>query len=407
MLSKNDSLTDENINESASESDYRTYSNTENKTPIGLKYSRLYLPMIIIAIIFIALIFSHIFVHELHHFQVNLLLSLIGLTSLGKIILVVKSEFYVPFIHIRNWSLRVKANDYSARLPTTSEATEFNKLAIDLNILTEILQFFSDEFRDKVKQQTSIIKDQDDSLRILYKTATTINNSHHIEETYLDFLKILTQLTSAHAGAIRLVSQDMKHIDQLQMVASIGLSDEFVKKEEFVSINRCLCGESFTQGEVRQLDQVTGCEQLAGAPLFEQQGANILVVPIDYQGKYLGVYNLYLSDKNINIKNCKLILNIAFNYSSRLEIIRTFKKILKKNKHPSIKIISQNLYTKLSGDPEILIRTGGRNRLSDFYLWQVAYSEIFFVNKLWPDFKTSDLEIILKKFKNIKRNFGG
>ncbi|MBF0265826.1 MAG: GAF domain-containing protein [Gammaproteobacteria bacterium] len=295
----------ESSSETISDSGLHTYHQAENSNtvPIGLKYSRLYLPMIIIAVIFLFLIFSHLFFAELHHFQVNLLLSLIGFVSLLKIILVVKSEFYVPFIHIRNWSLRVKANDYSVRLPTTSEATEFNKLAVDLNVLTEILQFFSDEFRDKVKQQTSIIKDQDDSLRILYKTATTINNSHQIEDTYQDFLKILTQLTSAHAGAIRLISHNPKHIDQLEMVASIGLSDEFVSNEEFVPVNRCLCGNSFTEGKVKQLDQVKGCEQFAGTPLFDQQGANILVVPIEYQEKFLGIYNLYLSDKNINIKN--------------------------------------------------------------------------------------------------------
>jgi len=99
-------------------------------------------------------------------------------------------------------------------------------------------------------------------------------------------------------------------------------------------------------------------------------------------------------------------LNIAFNYSSRLEILSSLKKIIKEKKSVNIKNISSRLYLNFCNDPEIIIRTGGHKRLSGFLLWQTAYSEIFFLNKLWPDFKVSDLKKILKKFKSIKRNFG-
>ena len=68
--------------------------------------------------------------------------------------------------------------------------------------------------------------------------------------------------------------------------------------------------------------------------------------------------------------------------------------------------IKNNLYTKNIPDPEILIRTGNTQRLSNFLLWQAAYTEIFFEKKLWPDFKNADLKRIMKKFNNIKRNFG-
>ncbi len=102
----------------------------------------------------------------------------------------------------------------------------------------------------------------------------------------------------------------------------------------------------------------------------------------------------------------KLTLNVSLNYSSRIEIINTINFLLKKKKKINQKNIEKNLYTAKSGFPEIVIRTGGYTRLSDFLLWQSSYSEIFFVKKLWPDFSPNDLEKILNKFKSIKRNFG-
>ena len=104
-------------------------------------------------------------------------------------------------------------------------------------------------------------------------------------------------------------------------------------------------------------------------------------------------------------KNTKLQINLALNYGSKKELVYAFNKLKKKT------IISENdinnsLYTKNIPDPEILIRTGNTQRLSNFLLWQAAYTEIFFEKKLWPDFTTKDLNKIIKKFRNIKRNFG-
>ena len=79
---------------------------------------------------------------------------------------------------------------------------------------------------------------------------------------------------------------------------------------------------------------------------------------------------------------------------------------MKKTKNPSIKNFEKNLYTKKMPDPDILIRTGGHQRLSNFMLWQLAYAELFFLKKLWPDFNYSDLKQIINKYKKSKRNFG-
>ena len=105
-------------------------------------------------------------------------------------------------------------------------------------------------------------------------------------------------------------------------------------------------------------------------------------------------------------KNKKLYINLAINYGSKSEIVESIKRILKNKQNVSEKKISSNLYTSDIPDPDILIRTGNTKRLSNFLLWQLAYSEIFFEKKLWPDFNENDYLKILNKFKLIKRNFG-
>ena len=111
--------------------------------------------------------------------------------------------------------------------------------------------------------------------------------------------------------------------------------------------------------------------------------------------------------EKISKNNNAIQINIALNYGSKEEIINAVKKIVNKSVLISEKNISNNLYTKNIPDPEILIRTGNRYRLSNFLLWQSSYSEIFFVKKLWPDFNKNDFQKILTKFKSMRRNFGG
>tara|TARA_B100000989_G_scaffold146862_1_gene109475 strand:+ start:1103 stop:1777 length:675 start_codon:yes stop_codon:yes gene_type:complete len=106
------------------------------------------------------------------------------------------------------------------------------------------------------------------------------------------------------------------------------------------------------------------------------------------------------------INNSSLQINLALNYGSKLEIIEAFKKLSKSKKKINEKNFKNYLQTKGIPDPELLIRTGDTNRLSNFLLWQLAYSEIFFVKKLWPDFNEKDYFKIIKKYKSVKRNFG-
>jgi undecaprenyl diphosphate synthase len=106
--------------------------------------------------------------------------------------------------------------------------------------------------------------------------------------------------------------------------------------------------------------------------------------------------------------NNRITVVFAFNYGAKSELINAFKKIHKNKKNKiSEQLISNNLYTKNMPDPDILVRTGGEKRLSNFLLWQLSYAELFFIEKSWPDFNFLDLKKIVNKFSGIKRRFGG
>ena len=105
-------------------------------------------------------------------------------------------------------------------------------------------------------------------------------------------------------------------------------------------------------------------------------------------------------------KNNKLQINLALNYGSKLELINAFKILNNKKDKINEKNLTKYLQTSSIPDPDLLIRTGNTKRLSNFLLWQLAYSEIFFIEKLWPEFNEKDYNMIIKKFKKIKRNFG-
>jgi len=112
------------------------------------------------------------------------------------------------------------------------------------------------------------------------------------------------------------------------------------------------------------------------------------------------------NSEKITNNNKKLQINLAINYGSKNEIIKTIGHMKKEKISLTEKNIGKNLYTKNIPDPDLLIRTGNTKRLSNFLLWQLAYSEIYFEKKLWPDFTNKDYNKILNNFRNLKRNFG-
>ena len=116
--------------------------------------------------------------------------------------------------------------------------------------------------------------------------------------------------------------------------------------------------------------------------------------------------NLLTKSEKKTSKNKRLQINLALNYGSKTELINAFKELKKNEENINEKNLKKYLETKNIPDPDLLIRTGNTKRLSNFLLWQIAYSEIFFEKKLWPDFNKKDYNKIIDKFKRIKRNFG-
>ncbi len=147
--------------------------------------------------------------------------------------------------------------------------------------------------------------------------------------------------------------------------------------------------ENFLKSRIKDLDNKNIKLKIIGSKKFSKKLNNLLSY----------------SEKKTK-KNSKLQINLAINYGSKFELINAFKAISKKNEKINEKNILKNLQTKNIPDPDLLIRTGNTNRLSNFLLWQLAYSEIFFEKKLWPEFGERDYNKIIKKFKKIKRNFG-
>ena len=133
---------------------------------------------------------------------------------------------------------------------------------------------------------------------------------------------------------------------------------------------------------------------------------NIRIKILGYKRFSRKLNNLLNFAEKKTSKNSKLQINLALNYGSKLELINAFKKIHKKKIKVNEKNLEKHLETKYIPDPDILIRTGNTKRLSNFLLWQLAYSEIFFEKKLWPAFTKKDYIKIIEEYKNIKRNFG-
>ena len=137
---------------------------------------------------------------------------------------------------------------------------------------------------------------------------------------------------------------------------------------------------------------------------FNKNNIKLKVIGIK---KFSSKLNKLLIESEKKTKNNnKLQINLALNYWAKDELVRSIKKLVKKKKIINEKNVSKFLFTQGIPDPDLLIRTGNTHRLSNFLLWQLAYAEIYFEKKLWPDFNERDYNKILKKFKSVKRNFG-
>ena len=158
------------------------------------------------------------------------------------------------------------------------------------------------------------------------------------------------------------------------------------------------------QDEIKYLFELM--ESFLSSKLLSIHEQNIKLKFIGYKNFSKKLNNLLNRAEKLTSKNTKLQINIALNYGSKFEILNVCRKFRKSNKKINLTNFTNFLLTKNIPDPDLLIRTGDTKRLSNFLLWQIAYSEIFFEKKLWPDFNEKDYKKIINKFRSIKRNFG-
>ena len=147
--------------------------------------------------------------------------------------------------------------------------------------------------------------------------------------------------------------------------------------------------ESFLKNRISELHKQSIKLKIIGDKNFSSKLNNLLI----------------LSEKKTS-RNKRLQINLALNYGSKSELISAFKRLQKRREKINEKNLTKYLHTQNIPDPDLLIRTGNTKRLSNFLLWQLAYSEIYFEKKLWPEFNEKDYNKIIKNFRNIKRNFG-
>ena len=147
--------------------------------------------------------------------------------------------------------------------------------------------------------------------------------------------------------------------------------------------------ESFLKNRINELHKQNIKLKIIGEKNFSSKLNNLLI----------------LSEKKTS-RNKRLQINLALNYGSKSELISAFKSLQKRREKINEKNLKKYLQTQNIPDPDLLIRTGNTKRLSNFLLWQLAYSEIYFEKKLWPEFNEKDYNKIIKNFRNIKRNFG-
>ena len=204
-------------------------------------------------------------------------------------------------------------------------------------------------------------------------------------------LKYKNSRNAGHKAGLNVVEKIIKESlkNKIKYLTLYAFSTENWKrpKKEINYLFKLL--ENFLTNQVQDLNRQNIKLKIIGVKSFSQKLNNLLKT----------------SEKKTS-KNSKLQINLALNYGSKSELVNAFKNLKKKNEKINENNISKYLQTKNIPDPDLLIRTGNTKRLSNFLLWQLAYSEIFFVKKLWPAFNEKDYKKLIIKYKKIKRNFG-
>ncbi len=231
----------------------------------------------------------------------TLLLGLFGLLLSGGIFLLAaisvafRRFLLVPSQALKRWSEEIRDGNLEVRLQP-EQMGQLRDVSQDINNLLDYLHSLNRHMDDEVRRQTKRFEQKTNSLQVLYDVATSLNTSRDLNDLLTRFLHTMRDIVEAQAGTVRLLRDN----GQMEMVASIGLEDEVIEEERFVPVQRCLCGNAVTEGEVLFQDDLTPCNKWVGRPVLGDKELEMIAVPLQYHGKHLGVYNLFVESGNID-----------------------------------------------------------------------------------------------------------
>lgn len=230
------------------------------------------------------------------NFIFNLLIVL-SLSLLFISLYLIWKDLLKPILDIEEWSQQMRSGhlDFKTKVPKHGDLSQLSE---DLNDLGTMMYHLSKETEEQLHHHTRHTEQKTQSLGILYDVAASINISSSLDDLLKRFLRTLTEVLQANAGAVRLLNDD----NQMELVASIGFDDELIEKERLLPTDSCVCGQIDTCDKLVYQDSVLPCNKKVEHPFF---GTNmgLIVVPLQYQGKTLGVYNLFVAKDIFETKN--------------------------------------------------------------------------------------------------------
>ncbi|MFV1998160.1 MAG: ATP-binding protein [Acidiferrobacterales bacterium] len=222
----------------------------------------------------------------------DILFVILGIAGLALIVLIVvrlRQEYFKPLSHLRSWSKHIRSGDLAIHVPVPLHG-EMVGLVRDINGITDELSVLTDEMDSKVRAQTEHIASKSRSLEILYDITIDLSSARNLDELLAQFLDTLMVLFDAQAATVRLNTENNKTV----LVASHGLDADIVKQEQMVDFDRCLCGQIATNGGIGIQTGITSCNKFVDHPMLDGPCAEMIVVPLQYQDRILGVYNIFL-----------------------------------------------------------------------------------------------------------------
>ncbi|GMQ90317.1 MAG: hypothetical protein BMS9Abin10_0683 [Gammaproteobacteria bacterium] len=256
--------------------------------------------------------------HAVPLWAAEIVLAVAGVLLIGVSALLIRRRLLQPLTYLRDWAREIEGGNLAARI-TEPVQGEFAELTEDINSLGEALQTCSRTVEAKVRQQTEQLAQKTRTLEVLYDVAMAINASRDLDELLKRFLYSLKGVAHARAACVRLLTDD----GRMRLVASIGLDKQVVERERVLPLDCCVCGSAIEDGQIQYQD-IRQCNQTAGHQFFDNDDIQMIAVPLHYRGRTVGVYNLFVDERELvareDIK--ELLISVGSHLGAAIEKAR-------------------------------------------------------------------------------------